>query len=250
MYLALAVVVGVAWIDLPFSADIIRDRSLALAYVTSFFIFMSIAVLPVYLNEKQIVIRERTNASYSALAYIAGHFVMEVIFIFVMSLLLSVVVYFMVGLRSGASHFFFFFLALALSLLCAESIMLVIAAIVPFLLGGIAVGAFLYGAFMVVMGGMIDLAKVPWVVRWMQYISLHTYGLAALAWNEFDGVTFAKAPNAVPPIPQDVAGVDVLNRVGWPVNDKWANIGAIIGMTLAYRVIALAWVHYKWTGKR
>lgn len=250
MYMALAVVIGVGWWQLPMRADMLLDRFMALGYAVSFFIFMSIAVLPVYLNEKHIVERERANASYTAFAYVAGHFAMEVVFIFFMALVISSIVYWMVGFNSEPSRFFFYFLTLALALLCAEGVMLAVAAAVPFLLGGIAVGAFLYGLFMVVMGGLIDIARIPWPVRWAHYLSLHTFALAAIGWNEMTGLVFEAAPDAVPPIPDAVRGEQIIANVGYPLTNKWANIAVVAAMSLAYRLIALAVIQWRWTGKK
>lgn len=50
MYVALAILIGIAWLRVPAEANRIQDLLGALFFANAFFIFMSIAVLPVYLN--------------------------------------------------------------------------------------------------------------------------------------------------------------------------------------------------------
>lgn len=250
MYLTFTFAIGISWADLPLTADNIRFRGQGLGHILSFFASMSIGSLPAYLSEKPIVIRERSNGSYSALAYVIAHFLRDVVVSFLLSFHISLVLYAMIGLRRPSSNFFFFFLTMAITLLCSESLMLVVSTIVPFLLSAIAVSGFIFAAFMVVMGGLLELPNIPWVLRWIQYISFLTFSLSAAVWNEFDGVTFTKAPNDLPPILEDVAGVDVGLRSGWAVNNKWANLAVIFSMTILYRVLAVGLIHFKWTAKK
>jgi ABC-type multidrug transport system permease subunit len=60
-------------------------------------IFMSISVLPMYLEERQVFIRERANASYSVASYLIAHFCFELPFVFLLSLVCSSTVYWLVG---------------------------------------------------------------------------------------------------------------------------------------------------------
>lgn len=81
--------------------------------------------------ERHIVTRERLNGSYSALAYLLGHFVVEVVMIGMLSLVCMFLLYSLVGLNPALDKALFWALTLWLSLLVSESIMILIAAIVP-----------------------------------------------------------------------------------------------------------------------
>jgi ABC-2 type transporter len=120
MYIALAILIGIGWLRIPAQAIRISQLTSVLFFTAAFMIFMSIAVLPVYLNEKQIVTRERSNGSYSAGAYLMGHFIVEIFFIAVLAVVITAVLYYLVGLNPKFSRFCFFALTLFASLLTAE----------------------------------------------------------------------------------------------------------------------------------
>lgn len=242
--------IGIAWWRMDSTAGRVEDRLSALFYTSAFMIFMSIAVLPVYLNEKQIVVREKANASYSSLAYLSGHFVMEVAFMAIMAIVLTAVVYYMAGFNPSFTRFLFFAVTLFMSLLVAESIMILIAAMVPFLLAGIAMGAFLFGMFMVVQGYLRPVKRISWVLRWMQYFSLHTFSFNAFSINELSGKTFEASPMSIPPILNDIDGNNFLDALGLPLGNKWACIVVMVGMLAVYRVLAFVWIATKWHGKK
>lgn len=120
MYFMLSILIGTIWLLLGDSAKVITDvngrraapewrmwrggggvcahRSVgALFFTTAFMIFMSISVLPMYLEERHVFIRERANASYSVAAYLVAHLGFELPFVFLLSLVCSSTVYWLVG---------------------------------------------------------------------------------------------------------------------------------------------------------
>jgi hypothetical protein len=250
MYIALAILIGIGWLRIPAQAIRISQLTSVLFFTAAFMIFMSIAVLPVYLNEKQIVTRERTNGSYSAGSYLMGHFIVEIFFLAVLAIVITAVLYYLVGLNPKFSRFCFFALTLFASLLTAESIMILIAAVVPFLLVGIAMGAFLFGGFMVVQGFLTPIRYIPWPLRWMQYIGVHSYSFAAFCINEFSGRTYAATPNSFPAYKSAVAGETVLESLNLPLSNRWANIGIMLVMVAVYRLMAYLWILKFHNGKR
>jgi ABC-type multidrug transport system permease subunit len=200
--------------------------------------------------EKHIVTRERMNGSYSTAAYLGSHLIVEAVMIGVMSLVCSAVVYSLVGLNPSAGRALYFALALWMALMVAESIMILISAVVPLFLVGIAAGAFLFGAFMCVQGYFTRIEFVPWPLRWLGFIGLHSYGFAAVVVNEFDGRTYAAAPAAFPPFIKAVEGAAVIDALDFHLNNKWANIGVMAAMLVAYRLLAYLWIDNFHTGKR
>jgi ABC-type multidrug transport system ATPase subunit len=250
MYAALGVLIGIAWLRISASADRIIDILGALFFAAAFYAFMSIAVLPVYIGEKFIVQRERNNGGYSVFAYLASHFVVEVAFLAALSILLTAIVYPLTGLNPTFQAGAFFCLTLFCTLLVAESMMILIAAIVPYLLVGIAVGAFSFGLFMVVQGYLTSIEHIPWVLRWMQYIALHSYSFAAFCINEFEGRTYAASPDTFPAFLKPVEGDSVIASLDLPFNSRWPNIGIMLVMVAAYRIMAFLYITKFHTGKK
>lgn len=89
MYLMLSLMIGLVWLRLGTSASVIIDINNALFYVCAFMIFMSISVLPAYLEERSVLVRERANGAYSVTAYIVSHTLYEIPYVFVLALMAS-----------------------------------------------------------------------------------------------------------------------------------------------------------------
>lgn len=225
-------------------------RIAALFYMSSLMFLISMAAIPFYIYEKKVVIREKANASYSYLAFLGGHFVMEMIFMAVMSVILSGVVYYMAGFNEIFSRVAFFALTIFMSLLVAESLMVFLAAVAPFPLAGIAIAATLFGFFVVAQGFLRPLNQMSWVFRWVQFVAVHTFSFNALCINELSGRNFAAVPTGSPPIPEDISGDDFLEILGLPLSNKWICI-AVLGVMLAsYRVLAFIWIENKWNTRK
>jgi ABC-type multidrug transport system ATPase subunit/ABC-type multidrug transport system permease subunit len=250
MYSALGFLIGIAWLRISASADRIIDILGSLFFAAAFYAFMSIAVLPVYLGEKLIVQRERNNGSYSVFAYLSSHFVVEAAFLAVLAVLLTATVYPLTGLNPTLSAGAFFCLSLFCTLLVAESMMILIAAVVPYLLVGIAMGAFTFGLFMCVQGYLTSIDHIPWPLRWMKYIALHSYSFAAFCINEFEGRTYAASPHTFPAFVDPVSGDSVIASLHLPLNNRWANIGIMVCMVAVYRVMAFLYISKFHTGKK
>ena len=100
-----------------------------------------------------------------------------------------------------------FLLIMFLSLMCAEGYMAVLGAIVPHFIIGIALGAGLYGCFMLCEGFFQIRSDIPPWFIWIYYMGFHTYSFRAAVTNEFrDRGVLADATN-----PLWHTGKDVLN---------------------------------------
>jgi ABC-type multidrug transport system permease subunit len=156
----------------------------------------------------------------------------------------------MVGLNSDPGRFSFFLFDLFLSFMVAESIMLLVSAVVPVAILGIALGAMVYGAFMVVQGFFIKLENIGWWWRWLHWLGMHSYSFSAFMYNEFHGRVFDAAPHASGGPQPQLAGDAVLAMYDFDDVRKWDNMAVLIAMSVGYRAIA-AWVMYKFhTGKK
>lgn len=249
MYLALSLMIGLVWLRLGNSADRIIDINNALMYVCAFMVFMSVSVLPAYLEERAVLVRERANGAYSIPAYIVSHTLYEIPYVFLLAFLASSVTYWMVGLTPSAQRFFVFVANLFTSLFVAESIMVLISALIPILIVGIAAGAMTFGLFMCVMGAFISIERIGWWMRWIHYIALHYYSYSTFLVNQFSGVVFTAAPDAFPPFPENVQGDDIVRAQG--LEERiWINFAAQIAMIIVYRVLAAGWMHTFIRGKK
>lgn len=168
----------------------------------------------------------------------------------ILSLIVTAIIYTMVGLHPNVGRAFFWALTLWLSLMVAESIMILIASVVPLFIVGIAMGAFLFGAFMVLQGYFTHLEYIPWPLRWLSFFGLHSYSFAAMVINEFDGRTYGATPNSFPPFPEPVEGKLVIEGLDFISNNKWVNIGVMALMLIVYRTAAFLWISKFHHGKK
>lgn len=250
MYVMLSLMIGLVWLRLGSSAKYIIDINNALFYVCAFMIFMSVSVLPAYLEERAILCRERASGAYSVAAYIVSHTLYEIPYVLVLSLSASTVTYFMVGLRPTVKAFWIFTANLFLTLMVSESIMVLIAAVIPILIVGIAAGAMTFGLFMCVQGAFISIDQIGWWLRWVVYIALHYYSYSTFIVNQHRDQVYAAAPdNVFPPYPEDVRGETVYGEMG--LEDRmWVNFAAQAAMVVVYRALAALWLHMFVKGKR
>uniref|UniRef100_A0A7S2SQZ2 ABC transporter domain-containing protein n=1 Tax=Mucochytrium quahogii TaxID=96639 RepID=A0A7S2SQZ2_9STRA len=183
MYVGLCLLIGVMFINLgdKFGASTINSRVSILFFTSAFLAFMSVAVLPFFIQERSVFLRERGNGTYSVFSYVLSNFVCMLPGLFLIALLSSVCVVFPAGLNGFAN----FLVCLFVVLLFAESLMNVVASVVPHYIIGIALGAGLFGFFMLCEGFFIVKQDIPDYLIWGYWIAPHSYAFRAFMYNEF-----------------------------------------------------------------
>lgn len=123
-------------------------------------------------------------------------------------------------------------------LLLVESLMMIVACLMPNFLLGLIVGAGVQG-LMMLSGGFFqlpnDLPKIFWKYP-MYYIAFHKYAYQGLYKNEFEGLRFSNAQLGGPPT---IDGNMVLKDI-WQVEmdySKWIDLAILFGMVFVYRIL-------------
>merc|ERR1712125_206050 len=155
-----------------------------LFYIAAFLVFMSVAVLPFFMLERPTFLRERTNGAYGVGSFVLANMLCSLPGLLVISILSTSCV---VPL-SGLSGFGVFFAALFCSLFAAEGFMCLIGALVPHYIIGIALGAGIYGFFMLCEGAFKVYDDIPPWFIWVHYIGFHTYSYRVFMYNEFEPI--------------------------------------------------------------
>lgn len=178
------------------TAKDVNSRISIFFYVQAFLVFMSVAVIPFFIQQRGVFIREKTNGAYAILPYCLSNFLCSVPGLFIISLVSSILVVFPAKLNG----FGVFLASLFLSLVIAESIMNLISALVPHYILGIAIGAGFFGFCMLCEGFFIVVrlkflfykliylfkcSKIPGWYIWGYYIAFHTYSFRQFMYNEF-----------------------------------------------------------------
>lgn len=146
-----------------------------LFFAAAFFSVMAISVMPINLEDRFVMTKERSNGAYNLISYAISNFLVNVPFTFIISLLSTTIVFLMVGFDTANGHFFKFLLNLFLTLLASESMVLIIAYVFSHLLICMKIGSFLMGAFMIMNGFFIKVSDIPdgWI--WLHYLAFNTY---------------------------------------------------------------------------
>ncbi|RVW78348.1 ABC transporter G family member 11 [Vitis vinifera] len=218
----------------------IQDRGAMLMYIASFLTFMSIGGFPSFVEDMKVFGRERLNGHYGSSAFIVGNTLSSVPYLLLISLIPGVIAYYLTGLQKGFDHFIYYSLVLFTCMMLVESLMMIVASIVPNFLMGIITGAGIQG-LMILGGGFFrlpdDLPKPFWRYP-LYYFSFNKYAYQGLYKNEFKGLTF---PNDEAGGPSTISGEEILRKT-WQVEmaySKWVDLAILLGMVALYRILFL-----------
>ncbi|KAL2917532.1 hypothetical protein HK105_202815 [Polyrhizophydium stewartii] len=148
----------------------------------------TISVFPI---QRIIIRRERAGGSYrSSSAYIAK-VISSLPLPLIGCLVFGIPVYWMTGLQAQVNKFFTFVCILLIHAFSANALGLMIGAGVPDVRVGLIIGPLINIIFILFGGQLVNLDKVPVVLRWIQWVSIISYTNKALNQNEFYGLTLA-----------------------------------------------------------
>ncbi|KAK3008318.1 LOW QUALITY PROTEIN: hypothetical protein RJ639_014422 [Escallonia herrerae] len=236
IYIALCLCVGTIFHDIGSSYGSIQARGSMLMFVAAFLTFMAIGGFPSFVEDMKIFTRERLNGHYGVAAFVAGNTFSSIPYLLMISLVPGVMAYYLVGLQKGIEHFVYFALMLFACMMLVESLMMIVASVVPDFLMGIITGAGIQGVMMF-LPIADDLPKPFWRYP-MYYISFHKYANQGFYKNEFEGLKF---PNEQARGPPTITGEEILRSV-WQVEmgySKWVDVAIVFGMVILYRLVFL-----------
>lgn len=243
MYIGLSFMVGTMYLGKGTTARNDSSAGGALAaqsllpllfYVQAFLVFMSVAILPFFLEIRNVFRRERANGNITCMPYVVANFLANlpgVVTIAIVSTLLVVSV-------ADLNGFGGFFLNLFLSLVVAESLMHFIGAAQPHYIIGMAGGAGLFGMFMLCEGFMLRPADIPAGWKWGYWIAFHHYSFEWFVHNQFSGTQGG------------TYGQSILDNYGMADVVPWHNALILLFYALCFEIgffLVLFFVH---TGRR
>jgi len=237
----LSVLIGAMFWDLERDDEDedIAARVSILFYVAAFMVFMSVAVLPFFVMQRDIFVKERANGAYGVLEYVLSKWLVSIPGIALLTLVSSG---FILGM-SGMNGFWVYCLDLFLSLMFAEAFMAMWAALVPHYIIGIAMAAGCFGFFMLCEGFFKVRDDIPPWLYWGHLIAPHTYTFRIFMVNEFeliDDFNSSRFEN----------GTDVLEFYDMDDADIWFDFGILACYAVGFQIIFFFVLYVCHTGKR
>ncbi|KAF9269354.1 P-loop containing nucleoside triphosphate hydrolase protein [Marasmius fiardii PR-910] len=244
MYAGMGLMLATIWIRLGTEDSTINDRLSVHFYSAAFLSFMSVAGIPSFLEERSVFYREKKNGLYSTLPFVLSNTLVNIPFLFACVVVFLVICYWAIGLHPGAPAFFRYLAFLYLTILAAESQVLIVGAVIPIFVAALAIASFLNGFWMSVGGYFIKARSLPrfWYYSF-HFMDYQRYAFDLLSNSDLRGMTFKCSNGCECAYPSStaslctVSGDDVLRYL--EIRDitygKW--IGIMVGINLVYRIL-------------
>ncbi|KAL1958807.1 hypothetical protein VTO42DRAFT_3644 [Malbranchea cinnamomea] len=247
MYMALAIMEGTVWLRLGSSQDNIQSLINALFFGSAFMSFMAVAYVPSFLEDRAIFVKERANGLYGATAFIVSNFVIGLPYLFLITLLFTVIAYWLVNFRSDGTAFITFVMWVFLDLVAAESLVVLMSSLFPNFVIALALTAFANGLWMSVGGFMVSptILNVFWKYVFY-YIDYQGYVFQGMMVNEFAERVFECGPGCHCMYQSDLAsecklaGTAVLDAFEYKTGRTGKWVGILIAIIAVYRL--LGWI--------
>ena len=256
---------GTVWLRLGNGQDYIQPYINAIFFGSAFMSFMAVAYVPAYLEDRATFIKERANGLYGPTSFLVANFLIGLPYLFLISVLFSLVSYFMCNFRLDARAFFTYVMWLFLDLVAAESLVVFVSSIFPIFVVALALTAFANGLWMSVGGFLVS----PTVLNkfwgtWARAIDYQSYVFQGMMLNEFAGRKFEcrtiygdctscmYAPeNQGAPLAQGqcpiIDGSSVLHSYQYDYNNSSLWVGILLCIVLGYRLLTLGVLFLKRT---
>lgn len=247
MYMGLAIMMGTVWLRLAPTQSNIQAFTNAIFFGGAFMSFMAVAYIPAYLEDLAIYSKERANGLYGPTAFVLANFVIGIPYLFLITILFSVISYWLGNFRPSAEGFWMWVLWLFLDLLAAESLVVLLSSLIPIFVVALAATAFANGLWMCVNGFMVQPETLNVFWRYVfHYIDYQAYVFRGMMVNEFGKRNYAcerLADNSCqcmyPSALQDqclVEGKAVLSVYGFENGDMGKYVGYMLVIIFAYRL--------------
>ncbi|KAH0983141.1 hypothetical protein GBA52_010318 [Prunus armeniaca] len=215
------------------------------AFSLTFLMSSATEGLPIYLQERRILMRETSRGAYRISSYVISNTLVFLPFLLGVALLYATPVYWLVGLRREIDGFLYFSLVVWMVILMSNSLVACFSALVPNFIMGTSLVAGLMGSFFLFSGFFIPKEDIPSYWTFMHYLSLFKYPLECFLINEYGGEQGRRR------CLQNVGGDCILYgdwflmQQGLKPSQKWINLGIMLGFIIGYRWLGFLILWYR-----
>ncbi|KAH7663735.1 ATP-binding cassette subfamily G (WHITE) member 2 protein [Dioscorea alata] len=223
-------VLGSIFFNLSDDAAGAKEHVGLFAFILTFLLSSTIEALPIFLQEREILMKETSCGSYRVSSYVVANALVFIPFLLVLAILFALPLYLMVGLNQSLKAFAYFLLLIWLILYTANSVVVCFSALAPNFIVGNSVISGVLGSFFLFSGYFIRKTEMPGYWVFMHYVSLFKYPFEGLLVNEFEGKCLELKFGVCL-----MSGSDVLREEGLGEESKWRNVLVMLSYILAYR---------------
>ncbi|KAL8946809.1 MAG: hypothetical protein Q9222_006847, partial [Ikaeria aurantiellina] len=263
MYIGLAIMMGTVWLRLPATQSSIGPFTNAIFFGSAFMSFMAVAYVPAFLEDRATFIKERANGLYGATAFMISNFLIGLPYLFLISLIFSIIAYWLNNFRPSATAFFTWVMWLFLDLLAGESLVVLMSSLFPNFVIALALTAFANGLWMSVGGFLVSpkVLNVFWryVFHYIDYVferrrlmmmeQQQSYVFQGMMVNEFAHRTYSCGDGCHCMYQTELAsqckidGKGVLAQYGYHEDKTGEWVGILIAIIVVYRLLGWLVTH-------
>ncbi|GAU19590.1 hypothetical protein TSUD_304030 [Trifolium subterraneum] len=155
------------------------------AFILTYLLSSTIEALPIFLQEREILMKEISSGSYRVSSYAIANGLVYLPFLLILAILFAVPLYWLIGLNQNFTAFLHFLLLIWLILYTANSVVVCFSALVPNFIVGNSVIAGVIGSSFLFSGYFISNHDIPKYWIFMHYLSLFKYPFEGFLINEF-----------------------------------------------------------------
>ncbi|KAI7748059.1 hypothetical protein M8C21_014194, partial [Ambrosia artemisiifolia] len=220
--LVVGLVLGTIYIDIGFDKTGVEKRFGLFAFTLTFLLSSTTETLPIFINERPILLRETSGGVYRLSSYLIANTLVFFPYLLAIAIIYSFSVYFLVGLCHTWQAFGYFVLVIWIIVLMANSFILFLSSVAPNYITGTSLVTILLAGFFLFSGYFISKESMPKYWLFMHYFSMYKYALDALLINEYSCLTTKcliwydeKSQTCM------MTGGDVLEKKGLHENQRW-----------------------------
>ncbi|KAK4845181.1 hypothetical protein QYF36_001987 [Acer negundo] len=157
------------------------------AFSLTFLLSSTTEGLPIFLQERKILMRETSRGAYRVSSYVISNTLIFLPFLLIVALLYTIPVYWLVGLRRELDGFLYFSLVVWMVVLMSNSFVASFSALVPNYIMGNSLIAGVMGSYFLFSGYFIKKDDIPKYWIFMHYLSLFKYPFECFLINEYGG---------------------------------------------------------------
>ncbi|KAG2399449.1 ABC transporter G family member 5 [Vigna angularis] len=236
-------VLGSVFCNLKDGMEGVEERVGLFAFILTFMLSSTTEALPIFLQERDIILKEISSGSYRVSSYAIANGLVSLPFLLILAILFTVPLYWLIDLNRNFSAFLYFLMLIWLILYTANSVVVCFSAAVPNFIVGNSMIAGAIGSFLLFSGYFISKQQIPSYWIFMHYMSPFKYPFEGFLINEFSNskkcleYLFGACV---------VRGEDVLKlaELGGETS-RWKNVGVMVCFILVSRFIYFVILRYR-----